>query len=58
MATAPTAPAAAISAGRLLPLVFAAVTGAAIIAAVGHVQGETLHAAAHDTRHAIGFPCH
>ncbi|MGC6485074.1 MAG: CbtB domain-containing protein [Candidatus Puniceispirillales bacterium] len=39
-------------------LVFAALLGLSIISLAGHVQTETLHGAAHDTRHATGFPCH
>ena len=40
-----------------------AITGAALIGLMlmvlaGHVQAATLHDAAHDTRHATGFPCH
>ncbi|MDW4496470.1 CbtB domain-containing protein [Sulfitobacter sp. D35] len=37
---------------------FAVLIGAAIIFVGGHVQATTLHAAAHDVRHATGFPCH
>ena len=32
--------------------------GAAVLFAAGHAQSATLHDAAHDTRHAAGFPCH
>lgn len=32
--------------------------GLAIIVLTGHVQAATLHDAAHDVRHATGFPCH
>ncbi len=32
--------------------------GAGIVTIAGHVQASTLHDAAHDTRHATGFPCH
>ena len=32
--------------------------GIALVMIAGHVQGETLHGAAHDIRHAAGFPCH
>jgi cobalt transporter subunit CbtB len=42
----------------LLPAIFAAVIGVAVITLTGHVQASTLHDAAHDTRHATGFPCH
>ena len=42
----------------LLPIVTAALIGLAIIIVSGHVQAEALHDAAHDVRHAAGFPCH
>lgn len=32
--------------------------GAAIICAVGFAGGSVVHAAAHDTRHSMAFPCH
>lgn len=34
------------------------VFGAALVYTVGFAQSATLHNAAHDTRHAIAFPCH
>ena len=42
----------------LLPILFSAMIGLAIITVTGHVQANALHDAAHDTRHATGFPCH
>lgn len=39
-------------------IVVVAVLGAALIFVAGLAQGETLHDAAHDVRHATGFPCH
>lgn len=42
----------------LVAVIFAAVLGLGIIAVTGHVQASTLHDAAHDVRHATGFPCH
>lgn len=39
-------------------IVFAAFIGLAIMIVAGHVQATTLHDAAHDARHATGFPCH
>lgn len=42
----------------LLPVIFAALLGLGIVFVVGHVQAATLHDAAHDVRHATGFPCH
>lgn len=41
-----------------LPALFALVLGAAIITMTGHLQANSLHDAAHDMRHATGFPCH
>ncbi|MEO9779637.1 MAG: CbtB domain-containing protein [Sedimentitalea sp.] len=32
--------------------------GCGIIFLSGHVQASALHDAAHDVRHATGFPCH
>jgi cobalt transporter subunit CbtB len=32
--------------------------GAAIVFVVGFSHSDLLHAAAHDVRHAAGFPCH
>jgi cobalt transporter subunit CbtB len=32
--------------------------GAALLYGVGLAHDERMHNAAHDTRHAIGFPCH
>ncbi len=48
----------ATSRSGLLPICMAALLGLAIIAVVGHVQASALHDAAHDARHATGFPCH
>ncbi len=45
------------SRNRLLPLIMAIMLGVSVLAA-GHAQSPTLHGAAHDTRHATGFPCH
>ena len=41
-----------------LPLVLAALLGLGIIFVTGHLQAATIHDAAHDVRHATGFPCH
>jgi cobalt transporter subunit CbtB len=38
----------------LLSLLF----GVGLLAAVGFAGPQAIHNAAHDTRHAIGFPCH
>ena len=41
-----------------LPAVFALLVGLGLVGIVGHVQAAGLHDAAHDVRHATGFPCH
>lgn len=46
------------SASATLSIFAAAFIGLGIIAVAGHVQASTLHDAAHDVRHATGFPCH
>jgi cobalt transporter subunit CbtB len=43
---------------RVAPAIFAAIIGLAVITLTGHVQASALHDAAHDVRHATGFPCH
>jgi cobalt transporter subunit CbtB len=42
----------------LLSAMTLAVLGAALLFVAGHAQSATLHDAAHDVRHANGFPCH
>ena len=42
----------------LATIVFAALLGAATLFIAGHAQSGALHDAAHDVRHATGFPCH
>ena len=44
--------------GRLASVIFAALIGLGIVFAAGHLQASALHSAAHDARHANGFPCH
>ncbi len=46
------------SATTTIAILFAAIVGFGIISVAGHVQADTLHTAAHDVRHATGFPCH
>lgn len=46
------------SGSALLAIIGAAFIGLTLITIAGHVQANTLHDAAHDTRHATGFPCH
>ncbi len=43
---------------NLISILFVAVLGGVILFAAGHAQSGALHDAAHDVRHATGFPCH
>ena len=43
---------------RFMPALFAVILGLGVITLTGHVQASALHDAAHDVRHATGFPCH
>ncbi len=49
---------AAKTSSGLLSIVFVALIGATMLFFAGHAQSATLHDAAHDMRHATGFPCH
>lgn len=42
----------------LMAALFMAVAGLGLLFAAGHAQSAALHDAAHDVRHASGFPCH
>ncbi|SFR17975.1 CbtB domain-containing protein [Poseidonocella sedimentorum] len=42
----------------LAAIFMVAAIGIGIVALTGHVQASALHDAAHDVRHATGFPCH
>lgn len=42
----------------LISVLFVAVLGGALLFIAGHAQSAALHDAAHDVRHATGFPCH
>ena len=44
--------------GLLAPALLALGMGLGLILLAGHVQADALHDAAHDVRHATGFPCH
>ncbi len=37
---------------------FAALLGLGVVSFVGVLHSQTIHDAAHDLRHASGFPCH
>ncbi|MEP3055750.1 CbtB-domain containing protein [Ascidiaceihabitans sp.] len=56
--TAATLVSAPQSRSAMIPALFALVLGAGILVLAGHVQAAALHDAAHDVRHATGFPCH
>ena len=43
---------------RLPPALAAALLGAVILSGVALANGDTIHNAAHDARHAAAFPCH
>ena len=43
---------------RIMPALFVAFLGLSVLFVAGHAQTQTLHNAAHDSRHANGFPCH
>ncbi len=49
---------AAASASPVAAIVAAALIGVALIFTAGLAHSDTLHDAAHDVRHATGFPCH
>lgn len=42
----------------LVSIAFVTLIGATLLFVAGHAQSATLHDAAHDMRHATGFPCH
>jgi cobalt transporter subunit CbtB len=47
-----------LAAGRLAACGAAFILGLALIFLVGFAQPSVLHNAAHDSRHALAFPCH
>mgnify|MGYP006439356805 CR=1 FL=1 len=42
----------------ILSIMLVAAIGVGLFFVAGHAQSAALHDAAHDTRHAAGFPCH
>ena len=46
------------AAGTIIAALMAIALGATILFVVGFSHSDLLHAAAHDVRHATGFPCH
>ena len=47
-----------IASKAIIAALTAIALGSAILFVVGFSRGEFIHAAAHDVRHAAGFPCH
>ena len=43
---------------QLFSIAVAALAGLFLLIAAGFAQASVLHNGAHDTRHAIAFPCH
>ena len=43
---------------RFLPAIAAVLLGAIVLFGVALANSDTIHNAAHDTRHAAAFPCH
>ena len=43
---------------RLIAGLIALVLGFVLLGTIGFAQDVRLHNGAHDTRHALGFPCH
>lgn len=58
MMTTTTSTRASEKTSTLLSVLGMAMLGLVILFAAGHAQSATLHDAAHDVRHATGFPCH
>lgn len=46
------------AAERAVPAVLALLFGAFLVFGTGFAHSNTVHNAAHDTRHAFAFPCH
>ncbi len=49
---------AAAAGSRVAPALLAAGIGLVLIVLSGFAQATVMHDAAHDVRHATGFPCH
>jgi cobalt transporter subunit CbtB len=48
----------AAAGGRLWAAVIAGLMGLLVLYGAGFANSATIHNAAHDARHAFGFPCH
>jgi cobalt transporter subunit CbtB len=44
--------------GVLAPAVLALLLGAFLVLGTGFAHSDTIHNAAHDSRHSFAFPCH
>ena len=42
----------------LIPAMAAILLGAFLVLGIGFAHSDTIHNAAHDSRHAFAFPCH
>ncbi len=52
------APARPAATSTVISVLFMAAMGFGLLFVAGHAQSAALHDAAHDVRHATGFPCH
>ena len=48
----------AASSSKVLPAVVSLLFGAFLVIGVGFAHSDTIHNAAHDSRHSFSFPCH
>ena len=48
----------AASSNKVMPAVVALLFGAFLVIGVGFAHSDTIHNAAHDSRHSFAFPCH
>ena len=55
---AQTVPVSRTASSRIGPAIFALVLGASLLVVAGFAWPSALHNATHDTRHALGLPCH
>lgn len=46
------------SSSKVMPAVVALLFGAFLVIGVGFAHSDTIHNAAHDSRHSFAFPCH
>ena len=47
-----------VDTSRLIPAIAALMVGALLVLGAGFAHSNTLHSAAHDSRHGFAFPCH